>query len=77
MGDCRTAAIERSASCGNMVHCVEIVQRIEGPNDTPVCDLGPLSETAAGLNRWDFLLIVAPIPMPRATGYIVDPLAMF
>ncbi len=41
------------------------------------CDLGPLAETAARLNRWEFMLVVAPIPTPGATGSIVNPLAMF
>ena len=41
------------------------------------CDLGPLSETSARLNRWEFLLVVAPIPMPGATGSLVNPLALF
>jgi len=40
-------------------------------------DLGPLAETAARLRRWQFLLVVAPIPVPGATGSIVNPLAMF
>ena len=40
-------------------------------------DLGPLAETAARLNRWTFLLVIAPIPTPGATGSIVNPLAVF
>ena len=40
-------------------------------------DLGQLAETAARLRRWQFLLVVSPIPTPGATGSIVNPLAMF
>ena len=39
--------------------------------------LGPVSDTAAQLNRWEFLLVVAPIPTPGATGSIANPLAIF
>ena len=39
--------------------------------------LGPAAETAARLNRWEFLLVVAPIPTPGATGSIANPLAIF
>ena len=40
-------------------------------------DLEALSETAARLNRWEFLLTVAPIPMPGGTGSPVNPIATF
>ena len=40
-------------------------------------DLGPLAAAAARLRRWDFLLVVSPIPTPGATGSIVNPLAVF
>lgn len=40
-------------------------------------DLGPVAEVAARLNRWEFLLVVAPIATPGGTGSIVNPLAMF
>jgi hypothetical protein len=39
--------------------------------------LGPLAAAAARLNRWEFLLVVAPIPTPGATGSIANPLAIF
>lgn len=41
------------------------------------CDLGPLAQTAVQLNRWEFLLMVAPIPTEGATGSLVNPLAIF
>ena len=39
--------------------------------------LDRLAETAARLNRWEFLLIVAPPQVPGSTGAIVNPLALF
>ena len=43
--------------------------------DSP--DLVPLAETAARLGRWEFMLTIAPPRAPGATGYPVNPLAMF
>jgi hypothetical protein len=43
--------------------------------DSP--DLVPLAETAARLNRWEFMLTIAAPRAPGATGYPVNPLAMF
>ena len=40
-------------------------------------DLGSLSETAARLNRWEFLLVLSPIATPGGTGSPVNPLAIF
>jgi hypothetical protein len=39
--------------------------------------LDRLAETAARLNQWDFLLVVAPPEVPGSTGELVNPLAMF
>ena len=39
--------------------------------------LDRLAETAARLNRWEFLLVVAPPQVPGSTGAVVNPLAMF
>jgi kynurenine formamidase len=39
--------------------------------------LDGLAETAARLNRWEFMLVVAPLRVPGSTGSIVNPLAMF
>ncbi len=39
--------------------------------------LDRLAETAARLNRWEFMLVVAPLRVPGSTGSIVNPLAMF
>ena len=39
--------------------------------------LEALAETAARLNRWEFLLVAAPIPNPGGTGSPLNPLAIF
>ena len=43
--------------------------------DSP--ELTQLAETAARLNRWEFLLVIAPNAVPGSTGQPVNPLAMF
>ena len=40
-------------------------------------DLDALSEAAAARNRWEFMLSVAPLPIPSGTGSPVNPLALF
>jgi kynurenine formamidase len=40
-------------------------------------DLEAVSEAAAARNRWEFMLSVAPLPIPYGTGSPVNPLAMF
>ena len=40
-------------------------------------DFEALSEVAAARNRWEFMLMVAPLPIPRGTGSPVNPIAMF
>ena len=40
-------------------------------------DLEAVSETAARLNRWEFLLTVAPVPVSGGTGFPVNALATF
>jgi hypothetical protein len=40
-------------------------------------DLQELAETAARLNRWTFMLVVAPLRAPGSSGSLVNPLAMF
>ena len=41
------------------------------------CDLEALSETAARLHRWEFLLVAAPEPVPGGTGSPINPIALF
>jgi len=40
-------------------------------------DLARAAETARRLNRWEFMLVVAPLRVPGSTGSPVNPLAMF
>jgi hypothetical protein len=40
-------------------------------------DLEAVAETAAKLNRWEFLLTVAPVPVTGGTGFPVNALAIF
>lgn len=40
-------------------------------------DLEAVAETAARLNRWEFLLTVAPVPVTGGTGFPVNALAVF
>jgi kynurenine formamidase len=40
-------------------------------------DLEAVADTAARLNRWDFLLTVAPVPVTGGTGFPVNALATF
>jgi kynurenine formamidase len=40
-------------------------------------DLEELSQAAAARNRWEFMLSVAPLPIPYGTGSPVNPLALF
>jgi kynurenine formamidase len=40
-------------------------------------DLEALAETAARLNRWEFMFSVAPIPVTGATGSVVNAIATF
>ncbi len=40
-------------------------------------DLEELVETAARLNRWEFLFVVAPLPVDNGAGSAVNPVAIF
>ena len=40
-------------------------------------DFDALAEAAAERNRWEFMLTVAPLPIPNGTGSPVNPLAIF
>src|SRR5437870_4210484 len=40
-------------------------------------ELKELADTAARLNRWTFMLVVAPLRDPGSSGSLVNPLAMF
>jgi len=36
-----------------------------------------LSEAAAARNRWEFMLVISPLPIPKGTGSPVNPIAIF
>ena len=40
-------------------------------------DLEALGDAAARLNRWEFMLTVAPVPVTGGTGFPVNALATF
>ena len=40
-------------------------------------DLEAVAETAAKLNRWEFLMTVAPVPVTGGTGFPANALAIF
>ena len=40
-------------------------------------DFEALAEAAAARNRWEFMLTVAPLPIPKGTGSPVNPIAIF
>jgi hypothetical protein len=40
-------------------------------------DFDALSDAAAARNRWEFMLTIAPLPIPNGTGSPVNPIAMF
>ena len=40
-------------------------------------DFEALSQAAAARNRWEFMLTVAPLPIPKGTGSPVNPIAIF
>ena len=40
-------------------------------------DFDAVSEAAAARNRWEFMLTIAPLPIPNGTGSPVNPIAMF
>ena len=40
-------------------------------------DFDDLAAAAAERNRWEFMLTIAPLPIPRGTGSPVNPIAVF
>jgi kynurenine formamidase len=40
-------------------------------------DFDKVAEAAAARNRWEFMLTIAPLPIPRGTGSPVNPIALF
>ena len=48
-----------------------------GVNIFDNADLEALAETAARLNRWEFLLTAAPVRVTNGTGSPINPIAVF
>jgi hypothetical protein len=40
-------------------------------------DLEALGDTAARLNRWEFMLTIAPVPVTGGTGFPLNAIAVF
>jgi kynurenine formamidase len=40
-------------------------------------DTTALAQTAARLKRWEFMLVIAPLPVPGGTGSPINPIALF
>ena len=59
----------------NPIHRYAIVAR--GINLLDNLDLDDVAEVAAELNRWEFMLVVAPLRVPGGTGSPVNPIAIF
>lgn len=60
---------------GNAVHNFALT--ILGVHLIDRADFDALSEAAAARNRWEFMLTIAPLPIPRGTGSPVNPIAVF
>jgi kynurenine formamidase len=58
-----------------VVHKFTIVAR--GMNLLDNLDLEAAADTAARLRRWEFMLMVSPIRIPKGTGSPINPLAVF
>ncbi len=59
----------------NPIHRYAIVAR--GMNLLDNLNLDDVAEVAADLNRWEFMLVVAPLRVPGGTGSPVNPIAIF
>jgi kynurenine formamidase len=60
---------------GNPVH--DFALTILGIHILDRADFTALSEAAAARRRWEFMLTIAPLPIPNGTGSPVNPIAMF
>jgi kynurenine formamidase len=58
-----------------VVHKFTIVAR--GMNLLDNLDLEEVAETAARLQRWEFLFMASPVRVPHGTGSPINPIAMF
>ena len=70
-----TSGVNRIPEDGHADHRLTLVAAGIFLLDSP--DLAVLADAAARLGRWEFMLTIAPPRAPGATGYPVNPLAMF
>jgi hypothetical protein len=56
--------------------CTTRVDHSRHPPARPA-DFDAVAEAAAARNRWEFMLTIAPLRIPRGTGSPVNPIAMF
>ena len=61
--------------CWIPVHKFAIVAR--GMNLFDNLDLEAVASVAASLNRWEFLVMAAPVRVPKGTGSPINPIALF
>jgi len=61
--------------CWIPVHKFAIVAR--GMNLFDNLDLEAVASVAASLNRWEFLVMAAPVRVPKGTGSPINPIAVF
>ena len=40
-------------------------------------DLEALAAAASELNRWEFMFVLAPLPVPNGAGAAINPIAVF
>ena len=59
----------------NPIHRFAIVAR--GMNLLDNIDMDAAAEVAARLDRWEFMLVIAPLRVPGGTGSPVNPIAIF
>jgi kynurenine formamidase len=58
-----------------VVHKFAVVAR--GMNLLDNVDLDAVAETAARLKRWEFMVVVSPLRVPKGTGSPINPIAVF
>ena len=58
-----------------VIHKFTVVAR--GMNLFDNLDLEEAAETAARLNRWEFLFMASPVRVPKGTGSPINPIAIF
>jgi len=58
-----------------VVHKFTVVAR--GMNLLDNLDLDAAAETASRLKRWEFMVVISPLRVPKGTGSPINPLAVF